>query len=607
MFLGRSKPFVVSVLALLALGGSNGAHAAPSADIILYNGRIWTADDKQPEARAVAIAGNRIARVGSVRDVMSLRAANTKMIDVAGKLVVPGFIDAHTHFENATEWFYEVALGEVHDDDALAAELAQAVKRVPKGMWITGGEWDRDAARKGAKGGAYTPFRPSLQRVDAVSPDHPVLLKRFDGAYFINSKGLEALHLGKLSPNPADGSFERDPKTGALTGMLLGHAGPRVELMLPPKSRAQTLIAARALMRDLNALGITGIHDIARVDAVSQTRLFHSAVERSFSDVTIFTDLKAANELTLRVHPLLALNSAPDLARYGIKPGSGDDWIRYGGLKLMIDGSQMDAPFSNNPPERAAFAGDFTFRVTTGEDLEREILAADALGYDIATHVLGDKAHRLLMNWYEKAEKTNPPRDRRERWIHAWYPAMAEIERAGRMHMIADITPQQMMDDIDAVSAKLGPERTKTAYAWRTLLDHGVRLNIVSDWPGTFDKAHSSPVSPIENIYMAVARREAGSTRTDNRRLDQALTVEEALRAYTINPAFSSREEAIKGSIAEGKLADLVVLSRDILKGTTEDILKARVEQTILDGKVVYSAKSAISVSWSGTGDRPVE
>ncbi len=588
--IGRSKPFPLAAAALLTFGAGTGARAAPAADIILYNGHVWTADDKQPEARAVAIAGNRIARVGSVKDVMSLRGKATQMIDVAGKLVVPGFIDAHTHFENATEWFYEAALGAVHDDDALAAEVTQVVKRVPKGMWITGGEWDRDVARKAAHGGGYTPFRPSLAKLDAVSPDHPVLIRRFDGAYFINSKGLGILHLDRLSPNPADGSFERDPKTGALTGLLLGHAGPKVETQLPPKSRAQTLVAARALLRDLNALGITGIHDISRVDGVSQTRLFPSAVERSFSDVGIFTDLKAANQLTVRVHPLLALNSAPDLARFGIKPGSGDDWIRYGGTKLMIDGSQMDAPFSNNPPERAGYAGDFAFRVTNGEDLQSQVIAADALGFDIGTHVLGDKAHRLLMNWYEKAAQVNPPRERRFRWIHAWFPAMAEIERAGRMHIIADITPQQMMDDIDTVAAKLGPERARTAYAWRTLLDHGVRLNIVSDWPGTYDKARPSPISPIENIYMAVARREPGSNRTENRRLDQALTVEEALRAYTINPAFSSREENVKGSISPGKLADIVVLSRDILKSTTEDILKAKVERTILDGRIIYTA-----------------
>nr|WP_299913441.1 amidohydrolase [Sphingomonas bacterium] len=581
------------LLALLAFVAAPAVTRAqePPADLILHNGKIWTVDDTRPVAEAVAVRGDRIVRVGSEGEVMALRGKATRLIDLHGELALPGFIDAHTHFENATDWFYEVALNDVDSEPALLSRLAEAIRRVPKGMWITGGDWGTLPARKARA--AKTPYReyePSVAAVDRISADHPLLLRRHDGAYFINSKGLELLHLGDRTPDPADGAYGRDPGTGRLTGMLLGSAGSRVALMLPPKSRARTLIAARALLAELNGYGITGIHDIARVDAISQARIFHADVERSYSDVSIFTDLRATGDLTIRVYPILALDSWSDLASHGITPGSGDDMIRYGALKSFVDGSYMFKPFSNNPRDNPDYAGDLTFRVLDEKDMAASMAGADRLGFDLATHVMGDKAHWLLLNWYEAAIKANPARDRRFRLIHGWYPALGEIERAGRIRAIADVTPSQFYDDLPSLEAKLGPERLRTAYAWRTMIDHGLRLDLVSDWPGSFDKAHPSPINPLELIQGAVLRDEIARRTIKTPLPPQALTIQEAIRAYTINPAFASREEAIKGSITPGKLADIVILSRDILTIPPADLTSARVLFTILGGKIVYEA-----------------
>lgn len=580
-----------AALASVAPTGAS-AGAAEPVDLILYNAKVWTVDEANPRAEAVAVRGSRIVKVGRDREVLRLRDPATRTVDLGGRLVLPGFIDAHTHFENATEWFFEARLIDVNDEAEMLARLGEAVKRVPKGLWITGTDWSGIASRqKRVPGSApFQSFAPSLAAVDKVAPDHPVLFQRFDGAYFANSRALELLRIHKLTPNPSGGEYHRDAR-GELTGMLLGTAGERAEKTLPPKSRHRTLIAARALMAELNRNGITGIHDIARVDTLSQNRDFHTFVERSHSDVSIFTDLRDRGELSVRVHPLLTLANWEGLAGQGIRQGAGDDLIRYGGLKAFIDGTLMFEPYANRPN----YAGNFTFRVLNEEEMRADIVGADRAGLDVAMHVTGDKAHALLLDWYRAAMRANGPRDRRFRLIHAWYPSLEQISQAGEMGLFADITPHHMIREIDTVEKLLGPQRVKTAHAWRTMIDKGVRINIVSDWPGNFDRSHVSPLNPLENIYYAVTRQDLGRDPKKGWHPGEAMTIEEAIRAYTINPASASREEAIKGSIAEGKLADLVVLSKDILQLPPQDLLTTEVIATIFDGKMIYTKSDPAS------------
>src|SRR5437660_7542405 len=368
--------------------------------------------------------------------------------------------------------------------------------------------------------------------------------------------------------------MERDPRTGELTGILHGRAGERMLELVPPANGELQLVGARAALEDLRRAGITSIHDVARLDDLSRRRLFHTDVERSATDLEIFRELQRCGELTVRVYAFLTLALWREVVAAGIRPRSDEGLIRFGALKAFIDGFLMEAPYADVP----RFAGSFTFRFVDEATMAADIAGADAAGFDPVVHTIGDKAHRLLLDWYEAAIRANAPRDRRFRVIHAWYPSAREIARIGKLGLFADITPQHQVND-GVVERRLGPQRARTAHAWRSLRDAGARLDLVSDWPGSFNEQRATPLSPLHNIALAVGRAWHP---------EQALTVAEAIAAYTINPAFASYEEDLKGSITAGKLADLVVVSRDILSAPPEAIRQAEIDLTILGGKVVY-------------------
>jgi predicted amidohydrolase YtcJ len=574
---------------MLALGFCLSAASVaqtPPATLILRNADIWTVDDARPTAHALAIAGNRIVKVGNDRDVMALATPATRVLDLHGAFVLPGFTDTHTHFGNAVESFFEVRLVDVNAEPLLLERLRAAAQEIPEDLWITGYDWSSAAsiqARRRGDGG-FKPFVPSLAAIDRVTPKHPVLLRRYDGMYFMNTRGFQLARVDKTTPDPPNGEYQKDPQTHELTGLLLGSAGPRMVQIMPPPSRARDLVGARAMLRELNRYGITSIHDIARVDEISQTKLYRTDVERSTTDLSIFKDLRARGELTVRVYPILTLANWRDYAPYGITPGSGDDVISYGTLKMFIDSSYMSQPFANNP----TWSGVLSFRVIDEQTLNRDVVGADALGFDTAAHVTGDRAHRMLLDWYEDAIRTNPPRERRFRLIHAWYPARAEVERAGRIHAIADIQPHQLVDEAPGVLERLGPERAAFAFPWRTMIEQGVRITLGSDWPGSFDRNTVSPVNPLENMYYAVTRQSLDGSPSGGFHKEQALTIDEAIRAYTLAGAFASRQEALKGSITEGKLADVVVLAKNLRKIAPRELPGVHVRYTVFDGRVVY-------------------
>ena len=499
------------------------------------------------------------------------------------------------HFENATEWFSEIQLFDVNEPKEMIRRLAEAVKRVPEGMWISGGDWGAFEAwyaqKKGDKN--FKAFLPNKEMIDPVSPNHPVLLKSYDNVYLANSKALEYLRINKHKPKPLGGEYVKNPETGELTGILLGTVGDKAARAMPPKSMARTLIGARDCLAQLRSVGITSIHDISRVDEISQNTIFHTHVERSFSDLNIFLELRKRGELTVRVYPTLTLDVWEDLLEYGITPHCGDEMINYGALKSFVDGSMMLEPYTSAPD----YSGNFTFRFLTEEARLNDIMGADRAGFDPATHVIGDKAHHLLLNWYESAMEKNPPRDRRFRLVHAEFITPEDIQRAGRMGLFADITPFHLIHEFQPlpfiqyfhkIEKKYGEKRAKTAFAYRSLIDAGVKLNMVSDWPGSYYKIYPTPVNPMIEMYYAVTRQTLDGNPPGGWHPEQCITIEEAIEAYTINPAYASYEEKIKGSITEGKLADIVVLSDDILTIEPRDLLKTEVLYTIFDGKIIY-------------------
>jgi predicted amidohydrolase YtcJ len=544
-------------------------------------------DPALPEARAVAVRGDRIVAVGSEADALALRGPRTRVVDLAGRLLLPGFIDAHTHFGNAAAWALRIGLYELKEPREIAEAVAAVAARVPDGVWIRGGDigaadaWEADVA------GQQRPAPMAIDRrtLDDAAPRHPVLLRRVDGAYIANSLALARARLDEDAPDPRGGRKERDA-SGNLTGVMHGRSAERMVELVPPDTLELKLVGARLALEELRRVGITSIHDVARLDSASQRHIFHTDVERSLTDLELFRELQRRGELTARVYAFLSLPTWRDAVAAGIRPRADEGLIRFGGMKAFIDGFLMDEPYLNAP----GFVGSFTFRFVDEETMAEDIAGADAAGFDAVVHTVGDKAHRLVLDWFEAAIRANAPRDRRFRVIHAWYPSAREIARIGKLGLIVDITPQHLVNDVDTVDRKLGPDRAKTAHAWRSLSDAGARLDIVSDWPGSYNEQRPTPLSPLENIALAMTRQSPDRSPAGGWHPDQKLTVKEAIAAYTINPAFASYEEDRKGSITVGKLADLVVLSRDILTASPADIRAARVDLTVLDGRIIYAA-----------------
>ena len=549
-------------------------------------------DPARPEAEALAIEGERIVAVGREGDVMALRGPETQVVDLRDRLLLPGFVDAHTHFGNAAAWVSKVGVYDAHDERAVLEKAAEAAARVPKGLWITGGDVDAAPAWEADSAGRPRPRPLAIDRrvLDTVTSEHPVLLRRVDGAYVANSLAIARARISGALPDPRGGRMERDA-AGEPNGVFHGRAGERLAELVPPANLETTLAGARIALEDLAAVGITSIHDIARLDAASQRRIFHTDVERSLTDLELFRELQRRDELTVRVYALLSLPAWRETVAAGIRPRTDEGRIRYGAMKAFIDGFLMDEPYLNTP----GFKGEFTFRFTDERTIAADIAGVDAAGFDAAVHTIGDRAHRLLLDWYEAAIRANAPRERRFRVIHAWYPSAREVERIGRLGLLADITPQHLVNDLAAVDRKLGPERAKTAHAWGSLRDAGARLEIVSDWPGSYNEQRATPLAPLENIALAMMRADAHGAPAGGWHPQEALKVEEAIQAYTATPAYGSYEEDRKGTLTEGKLADLVVLSRDVLRASAADIRSTRVEMTIVGGRVIHSASGAVS------------
>ena len=553
------------------------------ADLILRSGRVWTLDGDRPEAQAVAVRGDRIAVVGSDADVLALRGPKTEVVDLEGRLLLPGFNDAHTHFENACDWAFQVALYDANDPREIVERVAAAARRVPKGFWIRGGDYGAYASWNAAARNQPAPPLPTLalRDLDLVVPDHPLALRRADGALLTNSLGLRLARWTKQMPDPRGGRMERDPKTGELTGLLFGRSAERLVELIPPPSLERKLVGARLVLQDFARYGITSIGDVARLDAASEKALFHTHVERSSTDLAIFRELQKRGELSVRVYAFLTLRLLAETAALGIKPRTDEGLLRFGALKSFVDGYLMEEPYASNKE----YAGDFTFRFIDEKTMAADIATADRAGFDPVVHTIGDKAHRLLLDWYEAAIRANPPRDRRFRVIHAEYPSPADVARIGRLKLIVDVTPSHLLRDVPAVERRVGPERAKSAYPWQSLIRAGARLNLVSDMPGSFNEQELKPFDPIEIISQAVLRAsEQGAAWHPEERL----SVEQAVLGYTANPAYASHEEDRKGQLKPGLLADLVVLSKDILKLTPTEIRSASVDLTILGGRILY-------------------
>jgi predicted amidohydrolase YtcJ len=530
---------------------------AQIADIVFDNGKIWTVDKARPTAEAVAVLNGKILAVGSSADMKKHAAKQTTVIDLKGKRMLPGFIDDHTHFMNGGFQLQNVDLRLAESKEEFARLIKERAEKYP-GRWITGGDWDHD----NWPGGDL----PTKELIDEFTPNTPVFVNRYDGHMALaNSYTMNLAGITKETADPSGGTIVRDAKTGEPTGVLKDEAMSLVYRHIPDPSEAEMLEAARLGLAEARKNGITSIQDVS-----------------STSDVRVYQMLKARGELTARFHCRLPMAQWEEVATTGIMVPFGDEWIRLGSLKAFADGSLGSStalffePYVSDPSTRG-----LAMDVVTDGRLEKWGLGADKAGLQLSIHAIGDSANSLVLDLFEKIVKTNPSWDRRFRIEHAQHIHPKDVQRFAKLGVIASVQPYHAIDDGRWAENRIGHERCRATYPFRSFLDNGVKLCFGSDWT-------VAPLSALLGIYAAVTRRTTDGKNPDGWFPEQQISVQEAIEAHTINNAYAAFEEKEKGSISVGKLADFVVLSDDLLAVNPVKIANIQVEMTVVGGKVVY-------------------
>jgi hypothetical protein len=553
------RVWIVGVVALL-LTACAGRHSI-RADLVLFNGKVWTVDRARPEAQAVAVWQGRILAVGSDDEIRPLIGDRTKVVDLRGKLVLPGFIDNHTHFLAGGFWLQEVKLKDAANEEEFGQRLAAKSRELPPGAWITGGTWDHDRWPGGRL--------PTAALIDRYVPDRPVFVTRYDGHMSVaNTLALKLAGITAATPDPPGGVIVRQPGTREPTGVLKDAAQDLVQRIIPPPSEADQRRALEAALAEARRVGLTSLTDM---DLTPTT-------------LRIYQDLLAEGLLTARIDGRWPLRRWKELADVGLgRHFSTRDWISIGGLKGMLDGSLGSStalffePYTQDPGTHGIY-------VTPREEMKRLVIEADRAGLHIAVHAIGDRANSEMLDIFAEAIRQNGPRDRRFRIEHAQHIHPKDFRRFAELGVIASAQPYHAIDDGRWAERRIGRHRCETTYAFRTLLDHGVTLTFGSDWT-------VAPLDPILGIDAAVTRRTLDGAHPQGWFPQQKITVPEAIEAYTRANAYATFDEDVKGSITPGKLADLVVLSQDILTIPPTEIVKTEVVMTIVNGKIVYEKK----------------
>ena len=525
--------------------------------LAITNARIWTADPAKPWAEAMAVRGEEIAAVGTSDEIRAL-APGVTPIDAAGRLVVPGFIDTHVHFVDAGFDLSSVQLRDAGTREEFVSRIKAFAETVPAGTWITGGNWDHSLW-----GGEL----PRRDWIDAVTPGHPVWINRLDGHMALaNSAALKAAGVTRATSEVAGGEIVRDAR-GEPTGLLKDNAMGLVSRVEPEPSDEMRDRALSAAMQYVAERGVTSVHNMG-----------------SWSDLATFARARRANTLATRIYGVVPLSDWERLRdvvaarEYGGSDGRGDEWLRVGGLKGFVDGSlgshtaAFHEPFNDAPKDRGLL-------INTEADLSTWISGADRTGLHVMVHAIGDRANDLLLGIYERVAGENGARDRRFRIEHAQHLSAAAIPRFATLGVIPSMQPYHAIDDGRWAEAYIG-DRIRTTYAFRSLLDAGAKLAFGSDW-------FVAPPTPLEGIYAAVTRRTLDGKTPGGWVPDEKVSVEEALRAYTVNAAYASFDEARKGALTPGRLADFVMLDRNLFEIAPEEIRDARVVLTVVGGRTV--------------------
>ncbi len=538
------------------------AFAQVSADLVLLNGKFWTVDEKNPEVEAVASLGNRIVAVGTNKEIRKFIGKQTRVIDLQGRRVVPGFNDAHVHFFNGGAGLASVQLRDAKSQEEFKNRISAFAAKIPSGRWVLEGNWDHEN---------WSPAHlPTRELIDAATPKNPVFVQRLDGHMALaNSLALKLAGITKTTPDPAGGLVVRDAN-GEPTGVLKDAAMNLVYRVIPDPSAAEIAEAVKAAMQYAAENGVTSVQDMSASPDV----------------LRVYQELLARNELNVRISAHQALANWQRLAAVGVRAAFGGDKLKIGGLKGFADGSLGSttawffAPYLD-APNTSGLASD---ELVDEKSMRERILGADRAGLQIAIHAIGDKANNKILSLFAEAEKQNGVRDRRFRIEHAQHLRPEEIAAFAKQKVIASMQPYHAIDDGRWAENRIGAERAKGTYTFRSLLDAGAILAFGSDW-------FVAPMEPLMGIYAAVTRRTLDGKRPNGWIPEQKMSVAEAIRAYTMGSSYASFDEQNKGSITVGKLADFAVLSDDILRIKSEAIEKTHVVMTVFDGKVIFERK----------------
>lgn len=562
------------------------------ADLILKNGEVYTMEPDHPWATAVVITGNQITAVLDKTDpIKPFIGPKTRVIDLEGKFVVPGFIDGHVHFNNAGELINDANLMTVADDEGLKKEMKRVVEILEDGEWITGGlwgayeQWSLGAAASGEKKSKR--WEPNRWLIDDITANNPCLLNNFDSTlYLANTSALKAAGLENTALEGMQPDKDKKP-----TGLIYkdSPALKKIQAVIKPKSHQRLMNENRAALKRLAESGIVEVQDIEVPEQTAR-----------------FIELQENNELTCRVWLRPDLSRGQELKEKGFKPGvhpktkQPDPWLRYGALKGYIDGimgthgALFFEPYDDQPGNyghyRSHTSDDPGYQTGNMEKMYRLIKTGYEAGFVSNVHAIGTKGVALMLDTYERLSQELGKPLAGFRVIHAQVIRPQDFPRFKKLNVIAEVNPYHISDDMRWMEERIGHERCKGAYAFKSLLENGAILSFGSDWPGT--SAAEYHVHPKYLIQAAVNRTTLKGTPQGGWFPGQKISVQEALKAYTINNAYAAFEDHIRGSIKKGKLADITVCDRNLMKIAPEDILNMNVDMTIVDGKIVFQGKN---------------
>lgn len=531
---------------------------APKADLIVY-GRVWTGDTANPWAGGIAIRGDTILAVGDSASVAAQGGSATRFVGIPGGFVTPGFMDDHVHLFTGGFQLTSVDLRDADSPAEFTRRIKAFVAKLNPGEWVLGGVWDHEKW-------PGTPL-PDRAWIDSVTPDNPVFILRLDGHMALaNTRALAAARLDRTTPEIPGGSIVRRGD-GELTGVLKDEAMNPVYAVIPNPSAEQLDSALAGAMRHAASLGVTAV----------------ASMVTGWEEIAALRRARDRGTLTLRVSNYLTLASWRSAADSLRSAGPGDDWIRTAGVKGFVDGSLgsttalMSEPYRDAPGTRGLF-------VTPEDSLRQWIGAADSAGLQVVVHAIGDRANALLLDIFDSVASVHGTRDRRFRVEHAQHLRAAEIPRFAALGVIASMQPYHAADDGRWAAKRIGPELIRGTYAFRSLLDAGARLVFGSDW-------YVAPLDPRLGLEAAVTRQTLDGLNPGGWVPEEKITLEEALRAYTVTNAYGVFAESTRGMLKPGYRADLVVFDRDLTTTSPDSLSSAQVMLTVAGGRVVWETR----------------